>query len=352
MYTLGSLTEMNQHRKYGEEITAQDVHRVNNLVTLIKKSRRDDIPVIGDILHYTTREGEYYGLAHYINNKSHSGTVCLQCYIPHVYPSEHNDEGVAFNCGGGPWITLDLSLFVYAGKQTRTFLESTTSMYKPSIGFRAEVNAWSYTEPDQKYDGYTTEHWDKSGLYFSELPHNSGNYRYTGDKAFVTDEEFKAWVETFNGVVFRETGSLRIVVFHYREKAILLDFEKWDKLPYEHDTRLLNGSIALVKVWYDHSNHTVNCYRFDNSGALSSKKYKAHERARGCNNLSTAWVESDCLVIRKAIGESRIAGSIGAGIAVITEWKNQHQSFAYAAKVRLVERVFRSWAQKAFPSSD
>ena len=209
MYTKELLIRNNPCYHSQHYITQSDVDIANEYMELIQSTRNDKKPTIGDMFQYTNEDGEFYGRAHYESESENDNRICWGGSHSHVYKTEQNEIGIGFLSSGGPWGSLDISKLHYVGKTVRSFWTwgSCGACGNGGLSFDAEVNLWRYDEPKQRYPGFSTEHWKRSFIYYSEkLDKNAGeHYHYTSFIdciAFKTTPDYEAWKKTYCGVEF------------------------------------------------------------------------------------------------------------------------------------------------------
>ena len=224
LYDLERLTKENT--RYAHQINEKDVEKVNELISLITNGRSDKRPMLGDIVEYTTENGDYYKNAHIEQTddttfgKEKTIYVCEKPYIPFV--SEFRNS-ISFSTSGGAWsfIPKDLKLI---GQRTKIFCTwgSYGACGNGAVYFTVAVNVWEYIEPNNKYAGLSTKTHDKFYIYKHD-DNTMNSYKYTTSiatstkKAFKTDEEFEKWLADFRGIKFKGNFENQIVVFTPKE---------------------------------------------------------------------------------------------------------------------------------------
>ena len=270
MYNKMELTKLNAEFCFEHyHITDTDVEIANKWVDLIERTRDPKRPMPGDCIQLTTRYGDYYGHAH-IDSVHKDGTlyICEQPYVP--FCVEVAGE-LRFSTSGGAWANIsgDLTL---VGQESKTFCDwgHTGACAHGAIDFEATVNVWKYEELNSYFMGYSTKDWRKNHVSFCEKdPFDVMSYQYYGDGfAFKDELEYAAWLHTYKAVEFEGFWENQTVVFSYRPAHHLVTKDEWDALELPTDTRLMNGSILLVKYEYDDENHVLHEYRYGNSGEL------------------------------------------------------------------------------------
>ena len=262
MYTPEILSKINQRFLSAHyELTESDVEKVNTCVELLEKSRTTEKPMRGDIVRYTTENGEYY--AHAFIESIQDG----QAYIAehsNVYLQAHEKFENGFSCqvsAGGAFHYIPVDEMVYIGTEEKRFWHfgHCGGCADGGIDFYATVNVW---ECDLNEERYSTRTHDKH--YISHDPESDkfgGNYQFVSDKhkAWKTEEDFQAWLRTFRGVV--EPGGTKLfVVWAYKQVEHHCSPEEYAALKAFEDTFLMNGSVRRCKRIYDDKKYTVHTY--------------------------------------------------------------------------------------------
>ena len=281
MYTLESLSAINQDYCGSHCMIQADVDNVNRMVEIIEKSREGiSTPMIGDTIHFTERYGVYYDGAMLIDdNKFGNGNAEL-CYNPYApWVSEEHGQ-LRMSVSGGPFGCHPPQDFAYAGDAVRRFAiwGSCGPQANGRIDFDARVHLWVYREPNPLYGDFSTKDW---ALFYVDKIKNARGYEYkvtapggTHVHAFRNEKEYLAWLRTYRGVEFKGSWVHQLVVFCYKRREKLLSKEEWDRLPLPTDTREMNCSNVLVKVRYEDAAHMINEYRYENSGSRDGIPYR------------------------------------------------------------------------------
>lgn len=286
MYTLENLRLLNAVYDSEHRLEPADVEIVNRFVSLIEDTRKDK-PCPGDNIEYTDENGDYSQNAHIRPADHGTGqlSVRVRPHIPFVYREDDGQLGY-HHTGGGHLVSINVSDLTYVGKCEKMFAVL-GNCYHPAhsaIYFKAAVNAWEYTAPNQKYPGFSTKDWARQYMCYVEKPHDGSEYHYYGNfgggLVFRNAAELQRWMKTYKAVEFPGSDPNHTVLFHYREQDVLVTCEEWDALDLPLDTRRVNG-IIHVKVDYDDNAHMITVYRFTNAGYLDPRRFTPYERAKG-----------------------------------------------------------------------
>lgn len=250
-------------------ITEQDVDMVNRWIQRIESTRNESSPMVGDIVRLTNDHSEYFHHAHIDEINQNKVKVCEQPYVPFVTLS---DSGIACCTSGGAWESLDTCKLHYMGKERKMFKDFGSSgvCAHGSLNFEATVNVWEYTAENRPYGEYTTKDWKRDFIRYCEKDRDGSPYHYFGKfHAYKTEQEYLAWLLTYKGVEFEGGAPEQTTVFFYRKQENLLSKEEWDALKLPTDTRMMNGTILLIKYQYDDDAHVIHEYRYANVGEFN-----------------------------------------------------------------------------------
>lgn len=282
MYTKESLKKINAEYICSHyAITDYDVDMANTWVRRLEASRNPAQPMPGDIVQYITRWGDYYKHAH-IERIEADGQlyICEQPYVPFVFDY---DGKFYFSTSGGSWRSIPSDL-EYVGTEKKYFCDWGTCgpCAHGAVDFEAEVNVWQYAEPDPFFGGFTTETWCRDHISFREETTGGGcrPYHYFGNgRAFETEADYLAWLNTYKGVEFRGFWENQTVVFFYRKAEHYISCDEWNALELPTDTRMMNGGYQFIKYRYDDEAHIIHEYRYTNSGDLDWRTHRSYEVA-------------------------------------------------------------------------
>lgn len=123
MYTIESLTRENESYCLDHHIVQSDVDKVNALVEAIETAHKMPhvAPLPGDTVHYTDKNGEYYGNAVILNLCKQEDGKAELCYCPFVPDVSVDDGHIRVNCSVGPFGHHEQEKFIYAGIGMRKF---------------------------------------------------------------------------------------------------------------------------------------------------------------------------------------------------------------------------------------
>lgn len=253
-YTLESLIERNPAYHSHNRVTEGDVEMVNNLIRAIEESRNDESPVSGDVLRYTNEYGDYRPYAHIQNIGEGEVNICEMGTEPFV--SIRNSTGEVFTQqSGGPWRKI---------KEPLTFLKKELKAFKEfghcgmtrdgALNFLATVNVWEYVAPGVEY---STKDYSRFSVRKHQEPTAHG-YRYvvstdrTSHRAFREEEEYRAWLKTYNGIEVQGYQPNEVIVWTDKQEQYLRPLSTYLDQYYDIlDTQMINGTLQQVKRVYD-----------------------------------------------------------------------------------------------------
>lgn len=249
-YTIETLKDWNwtYHAKYG--ITADDVERVNQLVALIESTRSKEMPIVGDMVQYTSKWGDFYEHAHIEVVNDEKLYICEQPYVPFVEKVQEN-SGIITNTSGGAWTNIPKNI-QYVGTADKFFKVwgHCGPCVDGAIVFEAKVSLWRYSDCEEQY---TTELYDK--YYVTVLETKSPiDYKYEvrkdgyATKAFRTDEEYEAWKKTFHAIEKESAFENTKIVWTFKQKQLCVPLEEYLQIQNAIvDTELMNGVVQECK---------------------------------------------------------------------------------------------------------
>jgi hypothetical protein len=252
-YDIESLKLLNQSYDYDHRVTQLDVDKVNEWVKIIENSR-SKVPQVGDIVEFTNEHGNCYRNAHIEKTENNKLNICEQPYIPFISLS---DSGKIYtSTSGGAWsnIPSDLKLIEQKEKYFNVWGHM-GACGNGAVNFEAMVNVWEYKE-ECLYKGFSTK--THSKFYVDKLtePRGCGYYFIVtkgamSHTAFRTEQEYQAWLKTFNGVEFKGYWPNQYVVF--TDKQIEKCIPKEEYLAIQDaiiDSTMCNGTIQECKRFY------------------------------------------------------------------------------------------------------
>lgn len=279
MYTVETLKPINA-RFLGTHfrLAQSDVDMANKWVRRIESTRNHAKPVALDTLRYYNEYGDYYGHALIERVDGYEAEICEVPYTPFLFG---DDNYVGCSASGGAWARLPIKDFTYVGQEKSLFTDwgHCGACADGAVDFEATVNVWEYHAPHKYFGEYNTKTWNRMYVHYREEPDDFG-YRWFGDGyAWKTEVEYLAWLLTYKAVEFAGNWPNQTVVFHYRKHEYLISRNEWDALELPTDTRMMNGTIMLVKYQYDDENHIIHEYRWDNKGDLDWRTHKPYRVA-------------------------------------------------------------------------
>ena len=261
MYTLKTLSEINQRFLSAHyELLQTDVNKANECIDLIEKSRTKEKPMRGDIVRYTTENGEYYAHA-FIESIKDGQAYIAESSSVYVCANEKFQDG--FSCqvsAGGAFHYIPVDHMVYIGTEEKRFWHfgHCGGCADGGIDFYATVNVW---ECDLNEERYSTRTHDKHYISYDPEPEKRKSpYHFTTNgKAWETKADFQAWLRTVRGIVEPSETKL-FVVWTYKQAEHHCSPEEYEDLNAPEDTFLMNGSIRRCKRIYDDKNFFVHTY--------------------------------------------------------------------------------------------
>ncbi|AAK79121.1 hypothetical protein BJV85_002850 [Clostridium acetobutylicum] len=261
MYTLEKLRELNKSYDYEHTLNESDVEKANSWVKKIEGSRNKNFPQVGDIVEYTTKNGDYYKNAHIENIyvKDKKIYICEEPYVPFLC-SAFNEINTSTSGGAWAYIPTKLKLI---GEREKSFRDwgHCGGCGNGAITFKAIVNVWKYEEiPNLKY---TTEYYDK--IYITINPED--DYKYTSRYgAWKNDEIFSAWIQAYKGNIEKSKFNDKcFTVWIYKSEKVYCETkEEYEKIEGIKDTLYCNGNLKYglreCKRVYDDKNKKMVTY--------------------------------------------------------------------------------------------
>lgn len=256
MYTLEELNAINSRfiNAHGD-VKLSDLKTVNKYIDLIRMTRNNNIPQVGDVIAYTSEYGDYFPMAHIekINTEHNTAYIC-ECANSYIYADKHN---IVCHSSGGAWHDVPLDKLIYKGAKKRNFwfFGHCGACADGGIDFYANVNLWEYNENEEPYSTKTHEkyYWsylekDKLGYHWF-LSHNGFSYR-----AWKIQEKFQAWLRAHRAVINRN------IVWTYKTIEHHVSPAEFESITAPVDCFLKNGSKRQCKRVYDDSNYTIHLY--------------------------------------------------------------------------------------------
>lgn len=265
MYTLETLSEINQRFLSAHyELLQIDVDKANECIELIEKSRTTEKPMHGDIVRYTTENGEYYAHA-FIESIQDGQAYIAEHSSVYAYANEEFENG--FSCqvsAGGAFHNIPVDQMVYIGTEEKRFWHfgHCGGCADGGIDFYATVNVW---ECNLNKERYSTKTHDKYYVIYDSHPEKwDSDYKFTSsiDKphTWKNEYDFQAWLRTFRGVVEPGNWKNQLIVWTYKNIEHHCSPEQYEDLNAPEDTFRMNARIKRCKRIYDDKNYTVHTY--------------------------------------------------------------------------------------------
>ncbi|HJB28111.1 MAG TPA: DUF4121 family protein [Candidatus Blautia faecavium] len=253
-YTIETLSKINARFTNAHyKLTEPDVEMANQYVELIENSRRKEKPMPGDIVRYTSKDGEYSSHA-FIEKIDENQAYIAEHSSVYIWEGEESD--IRFSISGGPFYSIPLDKITYSGEQEEKrfwHFGHCGACADGGIDFYANVNVW---ECDLNEKDFSTRTHDKYWITYDPKPEKRGSryHFFTLGKAWENDIDFLAWLRTFRGVIDNN------MVWTYKNIKHHVTPEEFDALNAIEDTFRRNGSIWRCKRIYDDANYTVHTY--------------------------------------------------------------------------------------------
>lgn len=240
-------------------LTQEDVDMANHYVELIERTRSETTPQIGDRLIYLSRHGDYYGnaLIDSMDEKKGLLSICEQPYVPFVWQSEDN---IRLSVSGGAFHHVKTDDLKFNGWTEGAFKDwgHCGSCAHGSVTFTAKVPQWIYREPEPLYGDFTTETYRRFYLH-KDL--EARNLYQSLDIAFHNEEDFRQFLQDYEGTVFKGNWKNQIVVWCFRREYVFLPLSEWEKIDVPAVERRLNFHPEQVKIVKDMEKHITYFHR-------------------------------------------------------------------------------------------
>lgn len=255
-YTIETLQYLNDSYDYGYPVTLSDTDKVNRLIAAIRQERDGhENPVAGDMIEYTSRNGDFFNSAHIGRITDKNYEICLSKIVPFCY---ENENGVGYDIHEGVWTHLNKALPAPACIRTGLFRTwgHTGRCAHGLIYFKTFIRSWKYTEPDPMFGEYTTRNWTK--YFISKLPdpERKGEFTYKGDGfSLYSLTELDRLVEILHGKLFNGIYRNSLILWGYRMVWNLLTEQEWNAAKAGIHISFLGNSP--VKIQTCHATRTV-----------------------------------------------------------------------------------------------
>lgn len=259
-YTVETLQHLNDSHDYGYPVDQSDTDKVNRLIGLIQQERdAQEIPMPGDLIAYTTRNGDYYRDAHVERIQDGSSSICLSSCTPFCF----DDKGKAgYDADGRFWVISDAENWETDGFRMKLF--KTWGRHgrcqNGTVYFKTLVRAWKYTAPVPFFGKYTTKDWTKYFISRLPDPERKNEFTYKSDDFTVYSKtEFDRLVKILHGEVFDTICRNSLVLWGYQMEWESLTKKEWNEK--QADVHLSFLGISSVKIRTCHDTHTVTIYK-------------------------------------------------------------------------------------------
>lgn len=269
VYTKERLSKINPVylSEYSHHIESADVKMANRCIKKMYASLDVAGPQVGDVVHYTTREGTYYPHAHIDDIHDGVVSVCLIPFDPFV--QLENGEVYMHSVSGGPWVQIPQKEMRKCGVETKTFqfFGSSGVCAHGAIQFEGYANCWEYKEDGLLFGEFSTKEYTRTvyrridGKWYIETTAPDNNTPHPNAK------NFKKWMQELKGVQFGDFAKDDMVtIFTYKEVNQLVSPDFWQQLDLPISTRQINGSNHVdVKLDTNDRQKVVIVYRHTNS---------------------------------------------------------------------------------------
>lgn len=261
MYNIESLSEINMGFISSHyEILQDDVEIANDYINLIRNSRSAYIPVIGDIVRYTNKYGEYFEHAHIDVVDEKEVYICYHANSC-IYRSHSMKEGFRLSTSGGRWEYIPINKMRYVGVQKKRFwfFGHCGACADGGINFQASVNVWECDLNEQPFSTKTHD------CYYINCSKENERARYLyrdviNHKSWETKKDLNAWLRTYRGVIFSGNYDGQIIAWTYKEKVHHVSPKEFDTINGVNDVEMVNGSRMMCKRVYDDEHFIVHTY--------------------------------------------------------------------------------------------
>lgn len=251
-YTIETLQYLNDSYDYGYPVTLSDTDKVNRLIAAIRQERDGhENPVAGDMIEYTSRNGDFFNSAHIGRITDKNYEICLSKIVPFCY---ENENGVGYDIHEGVWTHLNKTLPAPACIRTGLFRTwgHTGRCAHGLIYFKTFIRSWKYTEPDPMFGEYTTRNWTK--YFISKLPdpERKGEFTYKGDGfSLYSLTELDRLVEILHGKLFNGIYRNSLILWGYRMVWNLLTEQEWNAAKAGIHISFLGNSPVKIQTCHD-----------------------------------------------------------------------------------------------------
>lgn len=269
IYTKKRLSQINAVylSEYWHHIEKSDVQTANQCIKTMYTGLNSNEPQIGDIVHYTTREGTYYPHAHIDDIRDGVVSVCLNPFVPFVCL---RDKKISFSSvSGGPWVQISKEKMRKCEVETKTFqfFGSSGVCAHGAIQFEGYANCWEYKEDGLLFGEFSTKEYARTVYRKIDTQWYVETTDPDNDIPQPNGNAFKKWLQELRGVQFGDFEKDDMVtVFTYKEVNRLVRPDFWQQLDLPISTRRINGRNHVdVKLDTNDRQKMVVVYRYANN---------------------------------------------------------------------------------------
>lgn len=251
-YTIETLQYLNDSYDYGHPVTQSDTDKVNRLISAIRQERDGyEKPVAGDIIEYTSRNGDFFNSARIGRITDKNYEICLSEKIPFCY---ENENGAGCDIHEGVWTHLDKAVPEFAGIRVGLFKTwgHVGRCAHGLIYFKTSVRSWRYTEPEPMFGEYTTKNWTKYFISKFPDPERKDEFTYKGDGfSLYSQTELDKLVEILHGELFNGIYCNSLILWGYRMVWKLLTEQEWNAEKARIHISFLGNSPVKIQTCHD-----------------------------------------------------------------------------------------------------
>lgn len=246
------------------KIRQSDVDTANKCIAIMYNRLGEQTPRVGDLVHYTRSDGNYYGYAHIDEIEGTNAIICLEPFTPFV--DLNQDKINISHVSGGPFVSVPLNKLIADGNGTKLFqfFGSSGAYANGAVQFEGYANYWEYTGDNYRFGEYSTKNYDK--ITFRRVNGVMRPVSATGNASILENEFlYKKWLDEMKAVTFGDFKTDdKVIVFTYKEVSKLVTKKFWDMLELPTSIRRMNASDIPVKLDVNDRTKTVTVYRYTN----------------------------------------------------------------------------------------
>lgn len=266
-YTVETLQRLNDSHDYGYSVTQSDTDKVNRLIKGIQQERnRHEKPIAGDIIGYTSRNGDFFSSAHIGRVRDKNYEICLSDIVPFCY---ENENGTGYDIHEGVWVHPKNAVLKPAGIKVVLFRTwgHTGRCDHGFIYFKTFVRSWEYAEPEPMFGEYTTRNWTKYLISSCPDPERKGEFFYKANGfTLYSRTELDRLAKTLHGELFNGIYRNSLVLWGYRMVWKILVEQEWNGA--EADIHLSFLGESPVKIRTCEDNRTIFIYKKNDNGKV------------------------------------------------------------------------------------